>query len=221
MRSMTILAAVAVLLPASQGGAATVLQYQTAASTANATLAPSATGAGVTGQAMTAGPGLTANSGGTWNWNGWDVASTDATQAVAAGDLWSWGFTSTQAWDLTGFDIRLDRSNTGPENAVIEVSTNGGASFTEVLNTTVSSSGTTFLGVDMTAFAGVTAMQFRLAAFGSTNPVGTFDLEAVNSDYAFSLSGELAAPVPLPAGLPLLLAGLGGLAWLRRRATRA
>jgi hypothetical protein len=30
-----------------------------------------------------------------------------------------------------------------------------------------------------------------------------------------------ATPVPLPAGLPLLVTALGGLAWLRRRTGRA
>lgn len=37
----------------------------------------------------------------------------------------------------------------------------------------------------------------------------------------FTLKFQTAAAVPLPAGLPLLLAGLGGLAMLRRRNTRA
>jgi hypothetical protein len=38
-------------------------------------------------------------------------------------------------------------------------------------------------------------------------------------EFGIRVSGDIVAPVPLPAGLPLLLAGLGGLSLLRRKRT--
>jgi hypothetical protein len=46
-----------------------------------------------------------------------------------------------------------------------------------------------------------------IVAFRIDQSSGGFD----NFTYSF------AAPVPLPAGLPMLAVALGGLAWLRRR----
>jgi hypothetical protein len=59
---------------------------------------------------------------------------------------------------------------------------------------------------------------------GISPPAGSFDPFATGQ-YSFQLSTEVnsvamnvnVAPVPLPAGLPLLVAALGGLAWVRRR----
>lgn len=43
---------------------------------------------------------------------------------------------------------------------------------------------------------------------------------ASSQTYDFVTAVEAVAPVPLPAGAPLLAAGLGGLAWLGRRRRR-
>jgi len=59
-----------------------------------------------------------------------------------------------------------------------------------------------------TAF-GAPAMQFNIDRDGSFDGGG-------GSTWTFAYTTDVA-PIPLPASLPLLLAGLGGLAWLGRR----
>lgn len=57
--------------------------------------------------------------------------------------------------------------------------------------------------------------QFRLGS--AVNPYNRFDRDFVSA----TLSYDTAAPVPLPAGLPLLAGALGGLGYLRSRKTAA
>jgi len=71
---------------------------------------------------------------------------------------------------------------------------------------------------DSTTFAATTSSVFG----GFIEGEAPVDGSATLAGYAltFDLSGTAPPPevVPLPAGLPLMLAGLGALAWLRRRA---
>ena len=62
---------------------------------------------------------------------------------------------------------------------------------------------------------------FALAGFGAVSAVQFTAFGRQDGGYSFGFDdivvGEAVAPIPLPAGLPLLLAGLCGLALLRRR----
>lgn len=60
-----------------------------------------------------------------------------------------------------------------------------------------------------------------LALIAFDDPLGAnpFDSFVDGDSYIASVSISNVAPIPLPAGLPLLLAGLGGLALLRRSKT--
>lgn len=59
-----------------------------------------------------------------------------------------------------------------------------------------------------TAFTGSINVGSGSALISGIGDVGTFGV---------AVASESLAPIPLPAGLPLLLSGLGGMAWLRRR----
>ena len=66
-----------------------------------------------------------------------------------------------------------------------------------------------------------TSLSFSFTGDGSTGSIFFDHQGGVNGGIVIDnvrLVGAEASPVPLPAGLPLLLAGLGGLALLRRRA---
>ena len=72
--------------------------------------------------------------------------------------------------------------------------------------------GTTLLTSD----SGVVAAD--LSSFGTIGSIFFDNTAATGAGYAYgNISYELAAAVPLPASLPLILAGLGGLALARRR----
>lgn len=64
---------------------------------------------------------------------------------------------------------------------------------------------------DIIALEGMVNDDFQLAdPFAATSSLLTGDVVVTRQD-------DQVAPIPLPAGLPLLLAGLGGLALIRRR----
>ena len=210
-------ASVAAVLAATSASALTMLTYDTVRTP---TLSPNVAGPGVTGLDFTQGAGLSpAGSGPNFGSSSWDPDNASSADAIADDDIWTWGFTSAAGYDLTDFSIRLDRSGSGPSDFVIDLSVNGGA-FVAVLTDTVSNLGQNYLNVDLSSFDNVTSATFRLAAFNANNINGRLDLKSfegvANNGVGFALTGEIAA-VPLPAGLPLLAAALGGLGLVARR----
>lgn len=205
--------------------AAIVLQYNTAASTDNPSLAPASADAAVTATNLSAGSGLTAANGSTYNWNQWDPASVSFADAVAANDFWTWGFTvsGNATVALEDFDIRLDRSGTGPDDFEIQASVNGGAGVSLLTHDFGdSASGVDFTAVSLAALPTLNngdSVVFTMAAFNSEGTGGTFDLETVDfggSDpRALRINGTVTA-VPEPSSLALLaVAGVAGA--IRRR----
>ncbi len=231
MKKSYLAAACAALFAVPAANAVTVLEYQTAASTSNATLTPSIADSSITADLMTAGSGLTANNGSTWNWKGWDTASTSFDAAVGANDYWTWGFdvTDNVSIDLTSMDIRLDRSGTGPDDFEIQASVNGGSAVSLLTHDYGDSdAGVDFTGVDLTGIGLLgpgDSLVFTLAAFNSEGTSGTFDLETVDfngSDpRSLRIEGTVSA-VPLPGAIWLFGSALaGGLAMARRKQRRA
>jgi hypothetical protein len=204
--------------------ASTILQYDTAASTTNATLAASVADPAITADALSAGPGLVPNSGSTWNWRDWDTASTSFSEAVAAGDFWTFGFevTGNVFVSPTALDIRLDRSGSGPDDFELVASVNDGAPISVLsFDYGDASSGVDFVDVDLTALGQLgpgDSVVFTIAAFNSESSAGTFDLETVDFNGADPRSLRLlgdVAPVPVPPAFALFGASL--LTLLRRR----
>ncbi|MEM8489974.1 MAG: ExeM/NucH family extracellular endonuclease [Pseudomonadota bacterium] len=190
-----------------QSQGAVLAEWDTAPSTENATLAPTTTDPSIDATQLSTGGGIIANSGGTWNWRDWDVASTDFDQAVAAGDFWTWGFTVTGG-PITPetFDIRLDRSGSGPDDVEIRVSVNGGAGITVLTQDYGDSgSGVSFTGVDLSALGTLNTgdtVVFTLAAFNSESSGGTFDLETVDFGGADPRSLRIEGTVGSVGDLP-------------------
>lgn len=179
---------------------------------------------GISVTTYTRGPGLgAAGASGTFNSSGFTAGGTEA-NAVTNGDFITWGFTSATPYDLTDFDIRYDRSTTGPTGIRIDFQANGGAFQTVWSDATVSATGETILATSLASFGNVTSGTFRLIGFGATNTAGTFDFENAASisspSTSFQLNGSLAAAVPEPASAlvfgTLFLVSLVG-ARLRRK----
>ena len=145
--------------------------------------------------------------------------------------------------DAVTFSFTITRfvSNTGGNPAAVELfaySGDGvvdiddfGASATQVVDSTAAgggSAGDTFdfsfgtvapvqdalAGDELTVrFETNSFASIALAALENTS----FDAATLTVDYTPAPGGG-PAPVPLPAGLPMLLAGLGAMAWVRRKA---
>ena len=201
-----------------------ISEYTTAGSTQE--LSPNQSADSITATNLVAGSGLTFQEYSTFNFQGWDISSTSYDLAIAANDFWSWGFevdTNVNV-NLSKMNFRIDRSGTGPHNVEIRayVNDNSGISlFTYDFKD--SKNGVTFAGdtaVDLSSIGTLSmgdSIVFKLAAYNSDSPDGSFDLETVTypgGTDSMQLIGTIAA-VPEPASLALF--GLGGLAILRRR----
>lgn len=170
---------------------------------------------GISATTYTRGPGLSpAGASSTFNSSGFTVSGTEA-NAVTNGDFITWGFSSATPYDLTDFDIRYDRSATGPSGIRIDFQANGGAFQTVWSDATVDVNGETIIGTSLASFGNVTSGIFRLIGFGATDSGGTFDFEntaAISSpNSSFQLNGSPTA-VPEPKSVAflaaLLLAGM-------------
>lgn len=227
MKSLLCAAALSMLLPLSTGWGAIVVEYQTAASTTNPTLAPSSAAAEITASDFSAGSGISAATGGTFNFNDWDPTNTSFAEAVADNEFFTFGFTVTDnvIVQLSDFDIRLDRSGTGPDDFEIQVSVNGGSG-TSVLSFDFmdSTNGVDFIGTSLAAIPSLVqgdSVVFTIAAFNAESTAGTFDLESIDfggSDpRSVRVNGSITV-VPEPGTL-LFLGASSVLVILQRRRT--
>jgi len=161
---------------------------------------------GVTALDLSRGPGISKNTGSTYNSRGWTTAGT-----IDGDDYLQWGWSdATVPFNLTDLDIRYDRSGTGPKQLEIRLATNGGAFQSVFSDSSVSDSPETHLDIDLTGFTNVTSATFRLFAFDADSAAGTFDIENSASISNGSVDGGIAvsgASVPEPSVLILTLLG--------------
>jgi hypothetical protein len=220
IRTTTVFLSAILALAAASSDAALILQYGTANVTS---LAPVIVNPGVTGDNLVAGSGLSLQTGSTFNFSQWDVASTTFAAAVAANDFWTFGFDVVSALPLTltDMDIRLDRSNTGPTDVAIEASVNGGAGIPVLSFAGVNAAGQNFLGVSLSGIPTLVtgdSLVFTLAAFRSGASTGTFDLETITfpgGNDGIAIRGEF---IPEPGSALIALLGLAGAGMVSMRA---
>ncbi len=178
---------------------------------------------------FTRGPGIVADSGSTFNSSGFNVGGSEA-NAITTGDYIEWSFASPTAFDLDDFDIRYDRSLTGPSSLRIDFNPNNSGFITVFSDSSVSETGENVLGVSLSAFDNVSNGRFRLYAWGATAASGTFDFEnaaaigtnSSGSPVSFELNGTITA-VPEPSSMALLSAvgGAAAVLKLRRRGKKS
>ncbi|MEO1082053.1 MAG: ExeM/NucH family extracellular endonuclease [Pseudomonadota bacterium] len=202
-----LLGALSLGVAAASADAVTLVQWDTAPSTSNPALTATTFDPSLIPDQLSAGAGLSANSGGTWNWRGWDTASTSFGDALAAGDFWTWGFdVGAASVTPTSMDIRLDRSGSGPDDFEIQASVNGGTPVSVLtFDYGDSGSGVDFVAVDLSSIGTLNAgdsIVFTLAAFNSESNAGTFDLETVgfggSDPRSLRISGTVGGAVDTP-----------------------
>ncbi|MEM7628076.1 MAG: hypothetical protein AAF356_01500 [Planctomycetota bacterium] len=177
--------------------------------------------ANLTGNDLFAGSGVNSTTNPTFNYNGWGVGNSLA-DAVAQDEFFSFGFDVDAGYqvDLTDFDIRFDRSGSGPDDVAIFLWGGDLASSTEVLTHDFNDSGAgiTFANVDLSSLGTLTGtVEFRLYAFNAESALGTFDLESFDfpeDDRSIVIRGNVSL-IPTPASAGML--ALGGLLAARRR----
>lgn len=230
---LLVAAAAAVLLTASQASALVIAAWDpepTAGSVSAYSTGPGAPAAGVTAGQLSRGPGLTrpaAVQTSSYNATGFLFGGSTQAQAVTAGDYFQFSFTSTTPYDLDYLAIHYGINQRGPRNQAVELSVDGGQSFSTVFTSTLAAGGSQMqYGIDLSAFDAVTSATFRLVgwnAVSGSSPVnrmtvrdGDDFIEGINAGIA--IFGD-AAQVPVPAALPLMGLGLAalGVAGRRRR----
>ena len=205
-----------------------VLSYISSASTTNPSATANDTADGLVSANLQQSGGLTAHTGGSFNWEGWDTANTSFNEAVTANDSWTFGFTvgatgvggNVSSVDLTTLSMRVDRSGSGPNDIELRAYVNGGSEtsiFTHGYDDTAI--GRTFRDLDISSIGPLSVgdtIQFVFAGFNSEWPGGTMDLENLSSGNGIEVNGNVNfSSVPEPTSL--LMFGATALIGLQRR----
>lgn len=190
-------------------------------STNGSTLPATTVAAGVTASDVERGAGLLQNFGSTFNSRNWTLGG-NADVGNANGDILTFGFTFTENFSLTSLDLGYDRSPFGPMGVTIDITYVDEFGFETTIDDYFTDTDVDVNGevnaIDLTGLNNLQSLNFLLIGYNATGLAGTFDLENRIGNSAIVLNGAPAiAPVPLPAGLPLLVGALGLLGWARRR----
>lgn len=177
-----------------QAQAALILSY---GSSAGSSQAPSFVDSRISATNIVRGPGVSSNSGGSFNSRDWEEGS-NLNGAIANDNYLGWTITvgAGQQLDLTTMDVRLDRSNTGPPNFAVGYM--NGSTFNSLFTNTIGASGTEHSNQDLSAaptFAPGDTIMMRLYAWGASSSSGTMDPETTSSfgGNAIRISGDFSS----------------------------
>lgn len=204
----TLAAALVMAMSVAHASAATIATWPNSAGTSKV---GNAVTSNTTAVNLTRGPGISANSGGTFNSRGWTQGGNLST-AINNNDYYQFGVTLDPNYeaDFTQFTTRLDRSNTGPPTTHLLVSNDNFATFTDLGTNGISATGATETwNFNVTGLTGT--ILFRIYGYGATSSAGTMDFENT-----LVLSGSEPRLIPEPASFALLTLG-GALIAVRRR----
>lgn len=161
------------------------------------------TAPGVTASGIVAGPGVTVNSGSTFNYKGWPTTS-----SPDPSDFYQWSVNpGGSELTLACIDLRYDRSNSGPKQVEV-IATVDGTDYTVHTDASVSS-GSENVTIDLSTLPATTGeVVFKLYAFDANSSGGTFDIEtypSYNEEYlsgnaGIIVKGTLATPLPVTFG---------------------
>lgn len=217
MNMRAALVCLALCLPAGTAQAVTVLAYSIFKSQGQTQIVAETEAPGVTPLDLMPGLGIakTKISGKNLTLEGF---STDSAQdAAATGQFLSFGFVSETLVSLDSITLFLDRTGNGPKRAVLDVTLDN--ALTQVIGAEFdpknAKNGLTF---DLSALGSARSVTFRLLAWDAKKANGDLKFR-IDPKNPFDLSGEPAppAPVPLPPGIWMMLAGIAAFRVLRSR----
>lgn len=201
--------------------AQTLFEYLPANAQTTPALSPSSVSNGITVTDLTAGSGLFAEAG-SYSWSDWNDSSVSPSNALAANDLWTWGFTvDSGPVNLTALSLALQKSADGPDDVDVQASINGGTGFSVLSqsfggSTAVNSFSANQIGSVPTLNTG-DSIAFTLTGFNSASPFGSLSLQGIpGSTAGLIVEGTLVA-IPEPTTTSLLALGLIGCGLVRRR----
>ena len=202
--------------------AQSLFEYLPANALSTPDLTPTSVSSGSTATDLTAGSGLFAE-GGSYNWSDWSDSNSSAADALAAGDLWAFGFTvdSGSTVDVTGLTLALQRSADGPDDVDVQASVNGGAGFSVLTQSFGGSNAVnTFTASDIAMVPVLNAgdsIVFSLTGFNSASPFGTLSLQGIPGSTSGLILDGIVTDIPEPSSACLLTLVLAGAGLQRRR----
>lgn len=201
--------------------AQSLFEFLPASAQSTPALAPNSVSSGITVTDLTAGSGLFAEAG-SYNWSDWNDTSASATDALAANDFWTWGFTvDSGSIDLTSLSLALQRSADGPNDVDVQASVNGGSSFSVLTDsfagsTTVNTFTAGQIGSVPVLNAG-DSIAFSLTGFNSNSPFGTLSLQGIPGSTAGLIVTGTPGVIPEPSSICLVTLVTAGVSLRRRR----
>ena len=175
------------------------------------------TSADVTATGLTRGSGINMANGADFNSNGWGTANANVADAITSNDYLEYTITPVagSVVSLSSFDIRYDRSNSGPSSLEIQYSLDGFATSGTAIYTdgSVAANSEENLGNSLSGVAALqglestTTVTFRIYCWGASSGSGTFDVEDI-AGYTPAVGGVSVGIVirgTVTGGLPITL----------------
>ena len=174
----------------------------------------------VTADDLTAGLGLAGKKTSGWKWIEWDSASTSFADAVAAEDVWTWGYDIDDDVRIRAesLEFKVDPNADAPDNLEIRMTVNGAKERVVFTHDFAGNNAPAEFFVDLTPFTSNAvqgdSIEFTFAGFNSQSDSGSLILQAFDGATGLRVTGSVSVPEPASIGL---VAGIAGFVIVRRR----